>query len=204
MYKRQDKIIDPSQSACDEIEKLLSRVGVYDIHEFSNGKILSVGGVITKESPLIDKKLLDIHEFGGRENWLVTAFVRNGESFIANGDTVLKEEDHFLHIDGNFGYGQTIAKYSLEEAEEVFEAIKKGDSSDICEELGDLLFQVIFHSQIKSEEGKFSINDVIKSINRKMIRRNPHVFDNQSNKKYTLREIEENWMKIKKEEKINQ
>jgi len=89
-----DKIIDPSQSACDEIEKLLSRVGVYDIHEFSNGKILSVGGVITKESPLIDKKLLDIHEFGGRENWLVTAFVRNGDSFIASGDTVLKEEDH--------------------------------------------------------------------------------------------------------------
>ena len=72
---------------------------------------------------------------------------------------------------------ETIAKYSLEEAEEVFEAIKKGDNSDICEELGDLLFQVIFHSQIKSEEGKFSINDVIKSINRKMIRRNPHVFD---------------------------
>ena len=98
----------------------------------------------------------------------------------------------------------SIAKYSLEEAEEVFEAIKEGDNSDICEELGDLLFQVIFHSQIKSEEGKFSINDVIKSINRKMIRRNPHVFDNQSNKKYTLREIEENWMKIKKEEKINQ
>ena len=49
---------------------------------------------------------------------------------------------------------ETIAKYSLEEAEEVFEAIKKGDNSDICEELGDLLFQVIFHSQIKSEEGK--------------------------------------------------
>ena len=99
---------------------------------------------------------------------------------------------------------ESIAKYSLEEAEEVFEAIKEGDNSDICEELGDLLFQVIFHSQIKSEEGKFSINDVIKSINKKMIRRNPHVFDNQSNKKYTLREIEENWMKIKKEEKINQ
>ena len=99
---------------------------------------------------------------------------------------------------------ETIAKYSLEEADEVLEAIKKGDNSNICEELGDLLFQVIFHSQIKSEEGKFSINDVIKSINKKMIRRNPHVFDNQSNKKYTLREIEENWMKIKKEEKINQ
>ena len=43
---------------------------------------------------MIGKKLLDNHEFGGRENWLVAAFVRNGESFIANGDTVLKEEDH--------------------------------------------------------------------------------------------------------------
>ena len=60
-----DQIIDPSESACDEIEKLLSRAGIYDIHEF-----------------------------GGRENWLVTAYVREGDSFIANGDTVLNTDDH--------------------------------------------------------------------------------------------------------------
>ena len=73
---------------------------------------------------------------------------------------------------------ESIAKYSIEEANEVIEAIKVGDSSNICEELGDLLFQVIFHSQIKSDEKEFDINDVIISINKKMIRRNPHVFNN--------------------------
>ena len=96
---------------------------------------------------------------------------------------------------------ESIAKYSIEEANEVIEAIKVGDSSNICEELGDLLFQVIFHSQIKSDEKEFDINDVITSINKKMIRRNPHVFDNKNNKKYTINEIEENWIKIKNEEK---
>ena len=96
---------------------------------------------------------------------------------------------------------ESIAKYSIEEANEVIEAIKIGNGSNICEELGDLLFQVIFHSQIKSDENQFDINDVIKSINKKMIRRNPHVFNNKNNKKYTLNEIEENWIKIKNEEK---
>ena len=96
---------------------------------------------------------------------------------------------------------ESIAKYSIEEANEVIDAIKAGDSSNICEELGDLLFQVIFHSQIKSDEKEFDINDVIRSINKKMIRRNPHVFNNKNNKKFTLNEIEKNWIKIKNEEK---
>ena len=71
-----DKIIDPSESACDEIEKLLSRAGIYDIHEFNNGKLLSVGGVVTESSPLVDNQLSNIHEFGGKDNWLVTGFMR--------------------------------------------------------------------------------------------------------------------------------
>ena len=96
---------------------------------------------------------------------------------------------------------ESIAKYSIEEANEVIDAIKLGNSSNICEELGDLLFQVIFHSQIKSDEKEFDINDVIISINKKMIRRNPHVFNNKNNKKFTLNEIEKNWIKIKNEEK---
>ncbi|MBT4695957.1 MAG: hypothetical protein HOB71_03790 [Alphaproteobacteria bacterium] len=97
---------------------------------------------------------------------------------------------------------ESIAKYSFEEANEVIEAIKSGDNSRICEELGDLLFQVIFHSEIKKEENAFSINDVIESINEKMIRRNPHVFDNKDNKKFTIDEIDKNWKRIKKEEKL--
>ena len=101
----------------------------------------------------------------------------------------------------NLQTSESIAKYSIEEVNEVIEAIKVGNVSNICEELGDLLFQVIFHSQIKSDENQFDINDVIKSINKKMIRRNPHVFNNKNDKKYTLSEIEENWIKIKNAEK---
>ena len=52
-----DQIIDPSDSACDEIEKLLTRAGIYDIHEFCNGKLLSIGGVIAESSPLLNNKL---------------------------------------------------------------------------------------------------------------------------------------------------
>ena len=89
-----DQIIDPSESACDEIEKLLSRVGIYDIHEFSNGRLVSIGGVLTKKSPLVSNKLANIHEFGGRDNWLVTAFVRDNISNIANGESELKTDDH--------------------------------------------------------------------------------------------------------------
>lgn len=89
-----DKIIDPSESACDEIQLLLDRAGIYDIHEFSGGRLLSIGGVLTDKSPLISNKLVDIHEFGGRKNWLVTAYVRDGKSFIADGSTELKSEDH--------------------------------------------------------------------------------------------------------------
>ena len=89
-----DQIIDPSESACDEIEKLLSRVGIYDIHEFSNGRLISIGGVLSQSSPLIGNKLANIHEFGGRDNWLVTAFVRDNVSHIANGETELKTDDH--------------------------------------------------------------------------------------------------------------
>ena len=71
---------------------------------------------------------------------------------------------------------ETIAPYTIEEAYEVADAIERGDYSDLKEELGDLLLQVVFHSQIASETGLFSVEDVARSINDKMVRRHPHVF----------------------------
>ncbi|WP_424340954.1 nucleoside triphosphate pyrophosphohydrolase [Henriciella sp.] len=70
----------------------------------------------------------------------------------------------------------TIAPYTIEEAYEVADAIDRGDYEDLRDELGDLLLQVIFHSQIASEKGLFTVEDVARSINEKMIRRHPHVF----------------------------
>ena len=71
---------------------------------------------------------------------------------------------------------ETIAPYTIEEAYEVADAIARLDTDDLCDELGDLLLQVVFHAQIASDEGHFAISDVTQAICDKMIRRHPHVF----------------------------
>lgn len=71
----------------------------------------------------------------------------------------------------------TIAPYTIEEAYEVSDAIDRGDMSDLKDELGDLLLQVVFHARMAEEENLFSFSDVAGSISDKMIRRHPHVFD---------------------------
>jgi len=70
----------------------------------------------------------------------------------------------------------TIAPYTIEEAYEVADAIERGDMVELRDELGDLLFQVMFHSRMAEEAGAFSLADVVAAINDKMIRRHPHVF----------------------------
>jgi len=70
----------------------------------------------------------------------------------------------------------TIAPYTIEEAYEVADAIERGVLSDLKEELGDLLFQVVFHARMAEEQGAFAFDDVARAICEKMIRRHPHVF----------------------------
>jgi nucleoside triphosphate diphosphatase len=74
----------------------------------------------------------------------------------------------------------TIRKYTLEEAYEVFDAIERRHWNDLCEELGDLLLQVLFYAQMASEPGYFTIADVIAGLNRKLVRRHPHVFGDEA------------------------
>lgn len=70
----------------------------------------------------------------------------------------------------------SIAAYTIEEAYEVADAIDRGSLTDLCDELGDLLLQVVFHAQIAQEQGAFSFGDVVGAICDKMVRRHPHVF----------------------------
>jgi tetrapyrrole methylase family protein/MazG family protein/ATP diphosphatase len=70
----------------------------------------------------------------------------------------------------------TIAPYTVEEAYEVADSIERGDLSDLKEELGDLLLQVVFHARMAEEQGAFGFDDVARAINDKMVRRHPHVF----------------------------
>lgn len=71
---------------------------------------------------------------------------------------------------------RTLVPYLIEETYEVVEAIEQSDEQGLCEELGDLLLQIVFHSQLATETGKFSVADVIDALSNKMIRRHPHVF----------------------------
>ena len=74
---------------------------------------------------------------------------------------------------------ETIAPYTVEEAYEVADAIQRQDMSDLKDELGDLLFQVVFHARMAEERGDFAFNDVAAAIVDKMIRRHPHVFGSE-------------------------
>jgi MazG family protein len=95
---------------------------------------------------------------------------------------------------------QTLRTYLIEEAYEVLDAIDSGRDDKFAEELGDLLLQVTFHSQIASETDRFNISDVIQSIHDKMIRRHPHVFGEAQAK--DSEEVLRNWNKIKVQERI--
>jgi tetrapyrrole methylase family protein/MazG family protein len=87
----------------------------------------------------------------------------------------------------------------LEECYEALEAIDEGDDQKLCEELGDILMQIALHSQIGQEDGKFGVEDVLRSINTKLIRRHPHVFG--GTKVSGAQDVIRNWEAIKQEEK---
>ncbi|ODS00986.1 nucleoside triphosphate hydrolase [Methyloceanibacter methanicus] len=94
---------------------------------------------------------------------------------------------------------ETIAPYTIEEAYEVADAIQRGDTDALKEELGDLLLQVVYHAQLANEMGSFSFDDVADVITRKMIRRHPHVFEDPTRRDAFLGSGL--WEQIKAEEK---
>ncbi len=94
---------------------------------------------------------------------------------------------------------QTLTQYAIEEAHELADAIDTGKVPLMVEELGDLLLQVILHAEIGRQEGSFSLDDVIRGITEKMIRRHPHVFSDV--KVENSAEVMKNWAQIKDAEK---
>lgn len=93
---------------------------------------------------------------------------------------------------------ESLRPYLIEETAEFIEAVNEQDFDHMCEELGDVLLQVALHAQIAAEHGQFTIDDVIESLNEKLIRRHPHVFGNVP--VADAAEVEENWQAIKREE----
>jgi tetrapyrrole methylase family protein/MazG family protein len=93
----------------------------------------------------------------------------------------------------------TLKDHLVEESHEVLDAIDSGDRRKLCDELGDLLLQVVFQAQVCSEEGSFAFDDVARAIVEKLIRRHPHVFGDT--KVIGADEVLKNWEQIKKTEK---
>jgi ATP diphosphatase len=93
----------------------------------------------------------------------------------------------------------TIAPYTLEEAYEVADAIARNNLTDLKDELGDLLLQVVFHARMAEEQGAFDFGNVVQAITEKLIRRHPHVFADENSR--TPRAVEGLWERIKAEEK---
>ncbi len=94
---------------------------------------------------------------------------------------------------------ETLQQYVLEEAHEVIEAVDQGDDKKILEELGDLLYTVIFYAKIAEKTNRFTLRDILENIAEKLIRRHPHVFGG-----VTVRHVDniiQNWEAIKKQEK---
>lgn len=94
-----------------------------------------------------------------------------------------------------------------EETAELIEAVESGDEAHMCEELGDVLLQIVFHAAIAEERGAFGIDDVAAGIVAKLRRRNPHVFDPESlgrspsDPPLTATEVDEIWQQVKRAEK---
>jgi MazG family protein len=95
----------------------------------------------------------------------------------------------------------TLRPYLIEEAYEVIDALDSGDDAKFAEEMGDLLLQVVFHSQIACEQERFSVADVVREIHDKMVRRHPHVFGNVRARNSA--EVLKNWERIKASERLD-
>lgn len=95
---------------------------------------------------------------------------------------------------------ESLTKYAIEEAYELEAAVRSGQQNDIRDELGDLLLQVVFQSQMYSEQGVFDFQDVVQAITEKLIRRHPHVFQAEQFGQLSPADVATLWQKIKTEE----
>lgn len=96
---------------------------------------------------------------------------------------------------------ESLKECLLEESQEVLDAIDNKDDDNLCEELGDVLLQVVMHAQIAAEEGRFTMDDVVQTVSEKMVRRHPHVFGDI--KVGSVEEGLDLWNMIKQQEKEN-
>lgn len=96
---------------------------------------------------------------------------------------------------------ETLLRYLIEESYEYVEAVELNDSAMMCEEIGDVLLQVLLHSRIAEQAGRFNLEDVARRLATKIVHRHPHVFGEQTEQGLTPEQVKERWEVIKLEEK---
>ena len=95
----------------------------------------------------------------------------------------------------------SIAGYTLDETHELLDAIERDDTQNLKEELGDLLFNIVFHARIAEEQGQFTFDDVAQGITDKMLRRHPHVFGDTRDQEFNDETLSQQWQALKQQEK---
>jgi len=95
----------------------------------------------------------------------------------------------------------SIAPHTLDETHELLDAIERDDTENLKEELGDLLFNIVFHARIAEEQGQFDFDDVARGITDKMLRRHPHVFGDAREREVSDGELSRQWQALKQAEK---
>ena len=98
----------------------------------------------------------------------------------------------------------SIAPYTLDETHELLDAIERDDTENLKEELGDLLFNIVFHARIAEEKGQFNFDDVAQGIADKMLRRHPHVFGDERSRRVSDEALSQQWQALKQQEKSGQ
>jgi len=96
---------------------------------------------------------------------------------------------------------RSIAGHTLDETHELIDAIERDDTENLKEELGDLLFNIVFHARIAEEKGQFDFDDVARDITDKMLRRHPHVFGDARDQQWSDEALAQQWQAVKQQEK---
>lgn len=183
--KRQKYIFTRLMEIYDEMTPITTlthngKILKHTIKEFNNRVIFPVSAVILKSSEIIKKEI---------ENFTLKPIIDTMKTLREPGGCPWDRRQNHM----------TLRTYFLQEVYEVIDAIEENDMSNLKEELGDVLFQIVFHARIAEENGEFSMNDVVDGITEKMVKRHPFVFEKMN--KEDLFAVIKNWEKRKRKEK---
>ncbi|WP_196594360.1 bifunctional methyltransferase/pyrophosphohydrolase YabN [Pectinatus sottacetonis] len=203
-----------NQSVYNSVNKIITQL--YDVHTASEVKLTLMGELpddhevaLIYHLGLADEKIdyIPLYELDRHKeiDYLTSLYVpRYDGKQTAFTIQPLSDIIHILRAPGGCPWDivqthKSLRRNLIEEVYEVIEAIDLQDADLLCEELGDLLMQIVFHARVAEETGVFSMQDVVDGVTKKLIHRHPHVFGNTSVK--DAGEVLLNWEKIKREEK---